>query len=231
MNHFYIKQEHDILKNIEFFVLDRLKRIIGEFKLRVKLYGIPTQPWGGSGGGPGGNPPQPPPGSGLGWNQPGGSQPPPPPPPPPGAPFEGDGGDENDGWGDWGGDSDNENTTRGFSRGEPEPHHPEARSSTQRTTEDFASVLPSKQQFPTEEGNTQAREQEPDTRRTVERQGDDSFKSLTEHFDISSPSTAGLINIGSDIFVKREDITDEDLIKFVQDHATYKDGEDLIMDA
>ena len=47
MNHFYIIQEHDILKNIEFFVPDRLKRIIREFKLRVELYGIPTPPGGG----------------------------------------------------------------------------------------------------------------------------------------------------------------------------------------
>jgi hypothetical protein len=43
-NHFFVIPENDILKNIELFLPDQLKRIIREFKLKVELYGIPTPP-------------------------------------------------------------------------------------------------------------------------------------------------------------------------------------------
>jgi hypothetical protein len=45
-NHFFVIPENDILKNIELFLPDQLKRIIREFNLKVELYGIqtPSQP-------------------------------------------------------------------------------------------------------------------------------------------------------------------------------------------
>jgi hypothetical protein len=43
-NQFSVIPESDILKNIELFLPEQLRRIIKEFNLKVELYGIPTPP-------------------------------------------------------------------------------------------------------------------------------------------------------------------------------------------
>jgi hypothetical protein len=105
-------------------------------------------------------------------------------------------------------------------------------SASRRTTDEFASPQPSRQQLRSEEGALQGQEQAPDTRRAAFPQGSPQGSATTEHYDLS-PEKVGLINIGEDddpVFVKHEEIPDEKIIEFVHEQAENKAGEDLIMD-